>query len=148
MSQLAQNRRARHDYEILETFEAGLVLVGTEVKSVRQGKASLAESYARVKNGEIWLVNCHIHPYEQGNRFNVDPRRDRKCLLHKREIEKLIGKVEEKGMTLIPLALYLKNRTIKLSLGLGKSKKHYDKRRDIKEKDVKRQIAQAIKVRS
>ena len=145
--QFAQNRRARHDYEILETFEAGLVLVGTEVKSVRQGKASLAESYARVKNNEIWLVNCHIHPYEQGNRFNVDPRRDRKCLLHKKEIQRLIGKVEEKGMTLIPLALYLKNRAIKLSLGLGKAKKHYDKRRDIKEKDVKRQIAQAVKTR-
>ena len=117
---VARNKRARHDYHILETFEAGLVLTGTEVKSLRNGKANLADSYAMVRGGEVFLLNLHISPYEQGNQFNHDPTRTRKLLLHRREIRRLIGAVERQGLTLIPLDLYFKRVVAKVTLALGK----------------------------
>ncbi len=134
------NRRARFEYEILETFEAGIVLVGSEVKSLRQGKANLQDSYALVKNGEVWLLNMHINPYEQANQFNHDPLRTRKLLLNKSEIEKLQIKTNEKGLTLIPLKLYFKKGNAKVELGIGKGKKLHDKRESIKERDVEREM--------
>ncbi len=134
------NRRARFEYEILETFEAGIVLVGSEVKSLRQGKANLQDSYALVKNGEIWLLNMHINPYEQANQFNHDPLRTRKLLLNKSEIAKLQVKTNEKGLTLIPLKLYFKKGNAKVQLGIGKGKKLHDKRESIKERDVEREM--------
>ena len=140
---VAQNRRARHDYFILETFEAGLVLSGTEVKSLRAGKASLAESYATVENGEAWVVQMHIPPYEQGNRWNPDPVRARKLLLHKKEIGKLESAVAQKGQTVVPLKLYFSKGHAKLLIGIAKGKKVYDKRHAIAERDSKREMERA-----
>lgn len=134
------NRRARFEYEILDSFEAGIVLVGSEVKSLRQGKANLQDSYALVKNGEVWLLNMHINPYEQANQFNHDPLRTRKLLLNKSEIAKLQVKTNEKGLTLIPLKLYFKKGNAKVQLGIGKGKKLHDKRESIKERDVEREM--------
>lgn len=142
---LAENRKARHDYFIEETFEAGVVLTGTEVKSCRLGRANLQDSFAEVRNGEVFLQNVHISPYEQGNRFNHEPRRERKLLLHKLEIVRLIGKVREKGFTLVPLRLYLKNGKIKVELALARGKKSYDKRRDIAERDARREVERALR---
>ena len=139
------NRKARHEYTILQTIEAGIVLVGTEVKSLRQGKANLVDGYAKIENGEVWLVNAHISEYTQGNINNHDPRRERKLLLNKSEIRKLIGKTKEKGLTLIPLRLYFKNGKVKVELALAKGKKVYDKRRDIAKKDFQREQERRIK---
>jgi SsrA-binding protein len=139
------NRKARHEYAILQTIEAGIVLVGTEVKSLRQGKANLVDGYAKIENGEVWLVNAHISEYTQGNINNHDPRRERKLLLNKSEIRKLIGKTREKGLTLIPLRLYFKNGKVKVELALAKGKKVYDKRRDIAKKDFQREQERRIK---
>jgi len=139
------NRKARHEYTILQTYEAGIALVGTEVKSLRQGKANLVDSYGRVKNGEVWLIGTHINEYTQGNINNHDPVRDRKLLLNKSEIRKLIGGTTEKGLTLIPLRLYFKNGRVKVELALAKGKKVYDKRRDIAKKDFERDQERRIK---
>ena len=140
---VAQNRRARHDYFILDTFEAGLVLTGTEVKSLRAGKASLGEAYATVENGEAWVVQMHIPPYEQGNRWNPDPVRARKLLLHRREIEKLESAVAQKGQTVVPLKLYFSRGRAKLLIGIAKGKKLHDKRHAIAERDSKREMERA-----
>ncbi len=137
---IAQNRRASHDYFILETYEAGLALRGTEVKSLRQGKASLAEAYATVEDGEAWILQMHIPPYEQGNRWNLDPLRKRKLLLHRGEIAKLEAAVSRKGQTLVPLKLYFARGHAKLLVGVGKGKKTYDKRHAIAERDAKREM--------
>ena len=136
---IAQNRRASHDYFILETVEAGLVLAGTEVKSLRHGKASLAEAYATVENGEAWVLQLHIPPYEQGNRWNLEPTRKRKLLLHRTEIVKLERAVAQKGQTIIPLKLYFSRGYAKLLLGIAKGKKTHDKRAAIKERDWQRE---------
>jgi len=142
---IAKNKKAFHDFEIVERLEAGLVLQGTEVKSIREGKINLKEAYAKIQNGEVWLVQCHISPYSHGNINNHDPLRKRKLLLHGREIRKLIGKVKERGMTLIPLAVYLKNGMVKLEVGLGKGKKTVDKRAAQQEKTQKREIDKMLK---
>lgn len=144
---IATNRKARYEYHILETFEAGLVLQGTEVKSLRQGRASLIDSYASVEGMEAWVFEMHIPPYEMGNRANHEPKRPRKLLLHKSEIRKLLGKTTEKGLTLIPLSLYFSRGRAKLELALCKGKKAYDKRESIKERDQKRDLAQQLKER-
>ncbi len=140
---VAQNRRAHHDYAILETVEAGLVLKGTEVKSLRQGKASLAEAYASVEGGEAFVHHLHIPPYEQGNRWNLDPVRSRKLLLHQREIRRLAGQLLQQGLTLIPLKLYFSRGYAKLLLGVARGKKTHDKRRAIAERDAQREMARA-----
>ena len=140
---IAQNRRAHHDYEILDTIEAGLVLAGTEVKSLRNGKASLAESYASIENGEAWVRQLHIPPYEQGNRWNLDPVRTRKLLLHREEIVKLHRAIAQKGHTLVPLKLYFQKGRAKLLLGIARGKKSHDKRHSIADRDAKREIARA-----
>ena len=140
---VAQNRRARHDYEILETLEAGIVLTGTEVKSLRGGKASLSESYATVENGEAWVLQLHIPPYEQGNRFNPDPVRRRKLLLHRAEVDDLDRAVAQKGQTLIPLKLYFSKGRAKLLIGVARGKKTHDKRQAIAERDAKREMDRA-----
>lgn len=137
---IASNRKARHDYSIEESFEVGVVLTGTEVKSIRQGKVNLRDSYASVDNGEVFVHNMHISPYEQGNIYNTDPLRKRKLLLHKREIRKLIGYITQKGYSLIPLNIYLKNGLVKLELSIAKGKKLYDKRQDIAKKEADRRI--------
>ncbi|ATS17905.1 SsrA-binding protein SmpB [Synechococcus sp. PCC 6717] len=145
---LSDNRQARFQYEILETYECGIVLVGTEVKSIRAGKVNLRDGFARIRNGEVWLLNVHISPHERTNQsYNHDPRRDRKLLLHKQEIRKLIGKVEQKGLTLVPLKLYLKNGRVKVALGLGRGKKLHDKRADLKQRQDKRDMERALKHR-
>ncbi|UCZ52614.1 SsrA-binding protein SmpB [Bacillus shivajii] len=144
-SQIAQNKKARHDYHIEETYEAGLVLTGTEIKSIRNRRVNLKDSFARVSRGEAWLHNLHISPYEQGNRYNHDPVRTRKLLLHRKEINKLIGLTKEKGYTLVPLKIYIKNGFAKVLIGLGKGKKKYDKREDLKKKAAKRDIERAFK---
>jgi SsrA-binding protein len=142
---VAQNKKARHEYFIEQTIEAGIVLSGTEVKSIRQGKASLKDSYANIKNGEVYIYNMHISPYEQGNVFNKDPLRDRKLLLHRYEINKLIGYIQQKGMALVPVQLYFIKGKVKLELGIGKGKKLYDKREDIAKKDAQREIDRKLK---
>lgn len=142
---VAENRKARHDYHIEETFEAGLVLTGTEVKSLRLGRAQLREGYAAIDRGEAYLYNVHISPYDQGNRYNHDPLRRRKLLLHKGEIMRLLGRVREKGYTLVPLRVYFKRGKAKLELGLARGKKVYDKRADIAERDATRAIARALR---
>lgn len=136
------NRKARHDYTILETYEAGLVLTGTEVKSLRNGRANLTDGYATIKGGEVWLIGMHISPYEQGSYANVDPLRSRKLLLHKKEIRKLTSKLTQKGLTLIPLKVYFKHNIAKVLLGLGQGKRAYDKRHDIAKRDAERAIRQ------
>jgi len=144
---LARNRKARHQYFIEEKFEAGIALQGTEVKSVRAGKVNLKDSYARVENGELFLYNMHISPYDQASRFNHDPLRTRKMLMHRREIGKLAGYVQEKGYTLVPLSIYLKKNRVKVELALAKGKKDYDKRRSIAERDARREMERAFKDR-
>jgi SsrA-binding protein len=143
----AQNKKASHDYFIEDTLEAGIVLTGTEIKSIRQGRANLKDSFARIQNGEVFLHNMHISPYEQGNRFNPDPMRTRKLLLHRKEIAKLIGLTKEKGYTLIPLRLYPKNGYCKVLLGIAKGKKLYDKRDAIAKRDAAREIERAFRDR-
>ena len=142
---IALNKRARHDYEVLETFEAGLVLRGTEVKSLRNGKANLVDAYGVVKDGELWLLNLHIAPYEQGTAWNHEPTRTRKLLLHASEIRRLIGAVERKGLTVIPLEMRFRGGRAKVVLALGRGKKLHDKRADLKEKDAKRDVARALR---
>ena len=132
---IATNPVARHNYIITDTLEAGIVLTGTEIKSIRNGKVNLKDSYAGIKNGEAYIYSMHISPYEQGNIFNKDPLRDRKLLLNKREILRLSGLINQKGYTLVPISLYFKNNIVKLELGIGKGKKLYDKREDLKKKD-------------
>jgi SsrA-binding protein len=144
-SDLVSNRRAFHDYEILETFETGIVLQGTEIKSIRDHGTSLQEAYVKAIKGEVWLIGCNIAPYRFGNIHNHEEKRDRKLLLHKREIEKLRTAVQEKGLTLIPLAFYLKNGRVKVKIAIAKGKKTFDKRADIKAKDEKRTMQQALK---
>ena len=145
---LVQNKKARHDYFILETYEAGIELVGTEVKSVRQGKMNLKDSYVDIKNGEAFLIGAHISPYEHGNLYNRDPERVRKLLLNKHEIMKLGGKLAEKGLTLVPLEVYLDRNWIKLSIALAQGKKHYDKRDSDAEAAAKRNMDRALKERN
>ena len=144
---IAQNKKAFHDYFIEDTYDAGIVLQGTEIKSIRAGKVNLKDAYARIQNGEIWVFGMHISPYEQGNRYNHDPLRTRKLLLHRREIEKLIGYTKETGNTIVPLKLYLQNGFAKIQLGLAKGKKNYDKREDLKKKEAKREIERAFRER-
>jgi len=144
---IARNPKATHDYHILETWEAGLVLTGTEVKSLRGGKASIKEGFARLSNGEVFLEGVNITPYEQGNRYNHDPVRTRKLLLHRREIQKLIGAVEQKGLTLVPLELYFRNGVAKVRLGLGRGKKQHDRRADLRKRDAEREVARALSQR-
>ncbi len=142
---VAQNKKARHDYFIEETYEAGIALTGTEVKSVRQGKVNLRDSYAYIKDSEVFISGMHISPYEQGNIYNEDPLRDRKLLMHKYEINKLIGHTQQKGLTLVPLQMYFKNSRVKVELAVAKGKKLYDKRQDIASRDAKREINRRIK---
>jgi SsrA-binding protein len=142
---VALNRRARHEFSIEDTVEAGIVLSGTEIKSLRAGKANLADSYARIERGEAWLVGAHIAPWEGGNRFNHLPKRDRKLLLHRMEIDQLLGKTKAKGLTLVPLRLYISERgKAKIELGLGKGKQLHDRRRDIAERDARRQMERDV----
>lgn len=142
---VAENRKARHDYFIEEKYEAGIALKGTEVKSLRAGKVSLRDSYAEVSHGEIFLHNMHISPYDQGNRFNHDPKRTRKLLLHKQEIKRLLGQTTQKGLTLIPLRLYFKKGRAKIELALARGKRLYDKREDLARRDAEREIARALR---
>ena len=142
---VAQNKKAWHDYFIEQTMEAGIVLSGTEVKSIRQGKVNLKDCYAMIEGGEVVLNGMHISPYEQGNIFNKDPLRNRKLLLHKSEISRLIGYTQQKGLSLVPLQLYFKRGRVKLELGIARGKKLYDKREDIAERDAKREIDRKLK---
>lgn len=144
---VAQNRRARHEYDIEDTFEAGLVLTGTEIKSIRAGHVQLQDAYARIQDGEAWLHNMHVAPYEQGGRNNVETNRTRKLLLHRREINRLIGKVEEKGLALIPLSVYLRNGFAKVDLAIARGRKLYDKRNAIAERDARRDQQRAMSER-
>ena len=144
---IAVNRRARHDYAIEETLEAGIVLTGTEIKSIRAGRVNLAEAYARIERGEAWLIGAHIAPYEQGNRNNHEPTRTRKLLLHRDQIAELVGRTQAKGQTLVPLRLYLRDGRAKLELGLARGKKTHDKRRTIAERDMRRELERETKAR-
>lgn len=148
IKQISKNPTAYHNYSIEEKIEAGIVLSGTEIKSIRQGKVNLKDTYAIIKKGEVFIVGMHISPYEQGNIFNKDPLRDRKLLLNKREIAKLIGLIKQKGYSLIPISLYFKGDLVKVELGVGKGKKLYDKRQDLAKKDAERQIAYQLKNRN
>jgi len=142
---ISLNRRARHEFSIDDTIEAGIALTGTEIKSIRAGKVSLADAYARIERGEAWLVGAHIAPWESGNRFNHEPKRDRKLLLHRSQIDMLVGRTKAKGLTLVPLRLYISDRgKAKLELGLGKGKQLYDRRRDIAARDAKRDLEREI----
>ncbi len=145
---LAANRKARHDYHIDETYEAGIVLMGSEVKSIRQGRANLRDSFASFEHGELFLHKCHVSPYEQASRSNPDPLRPKKLLMRRAEIQRLIGKVEQKGLTLIPLSLYLKGPHVKVSLALARGKTEYDRREDIKEREADREVARASRGRA
>ena len=144
---IARNKRARHEYHILETWEAGLALTGTEVKALRAGKANLTDAFGVVKDGEVYLLNLHISPYEQGNIFNHDPTRTRKLLLHRREIRRMIGAVERQGLTLVPLELYFRRGRAKVALALAKGKQAHDKREDLRKKDDEREMARALRSR-
>ena len=141
---VATNRKARHDYIVEDKYEAGMVLTGSEIKSIRAGQINLRDSYAAIREGEIWLLNAHISPYKQANRENHEPRRERKLLLHRREISRLTGKLQEKGLTLVPLQVYLKNGRAKIELGLARGKKTYDKRQTLRERTDQRQIERAM----
>jgi SsrA-binding protein len=141
---IAQNKKARHDYHIEDVYEAGLVLTGTEVKSLRAGRASLVDAYAQIKDGEVWLENSHIPEYDQGSWTNHEPRRSRKLLLHRDEIGKLIGKTKESGLTLVPLALYFKDGKAKVEIALARGKKAYDKRQTLAARDAAREIERAV----
>ena len=142
---ISENRKAYHDCFVEEKLEAGIKLTGTEIKSIRNGRVNLKDSFARVENGEVWLYQMHISPYEQGNRFNHDPLRKRKLLLHKSEINKLLGRVQQEGLTLVPTKLYLKRGLAKIELGVCRGKKLYDKRQDIAKRDAKREIERAFR---
>jgi len=144
---VANNRKARHDYHIEDTYQAGMVLTGTEIKSVRAGRVNLRDSYARVERGEVWLHNMHVSPYEQGNRFNVDPLRPRKLLLHRQEINRLLGRTVEKGLTLVPLKVYLARGYAKVELGLARGMRQYDKRQAIAERDIRRDEERELQIR-
>ena len=144
---IARNPRATHDYHILETWEAGIMLTGTEVKSLRNSKASIKEAYARLRNGEVFLEGMNVTPYEQGNRYNHDPVRSRKLLLHRKEIERMVGAVEQKGLALIPLELYFKRGRAKVALALGRGKKEHDRREDLKRRIADREMARAVRGR-
>jgi SsrA-binding protein len=144
---IVDNRKARHDYELLERFECGIVLTGTEVKSLREGRASLGQAFGDVRDGEVWLVNAEIATYEQGNISNHEPMRDRKLLLHKGEIASLYGKVREKGLTLVPTRMYWKDGRAKVEIALARGKQTIDKRRDLQKRDAQRQIERALKSR-
>jgi SsrA-binding protein len=144
---IVENRRARHDYELLDRFEAGLALTGTEVKSLRAGRATIAQAFAEVRDGEVWLVGAEIATYDHGNIANHDPARDRKLLLHRREISSLIGKVRERGLTLVPTRMYWKDGHVKVELALARGKQTIDKRRDIAKRDADRAIQRALKSR-
>ena len=148
MKLIANNKKAYHDFFILDTYEAGIALHGTEVKSLRMGKCSIKESFIRIENGEVFIYGMHISPYEKGNIFNKDPLRVKKLLLHKTEINKLLGKTQEKGMSIVPLKVYLKGSLVKVEIGLAKGKKLYDKRQDITKKDQKREAEREFKVRN
>lgn len=145
---IANNKKARHDYFIEDSYEAGIALCGTEVKSLRMGKCSIKESFVRVDKGEVFIYGMHISPYEKGNIFNKDPLRVRKLLLHKYEINKLTGKLKEKGLTLVPLQVYFKNSLVKVEIGLARGKKLYDKRQDIAKKDQRREAEKDFKIRN
>lgn len=147
LQSIARNRRARHDYQVLDSWEAGIVLSGTEVKSLRDGKANLTDAYGVVKDGEVWLINLHISPYERGTHFNHEPTRSRKLLLHRKEIRRLIGAVERQGLTLVPLELYFKDGRAKVRLALGRGKKLHDKRADEKRREDERDMARAMRAR-
>jgi SsrA-binding protein len=140
---VATNRRARHDYQVLERFEAGMVLTGSEVKSLRQGRASLAEAFARVRGGEVWLENMHIPPYEQGEKRGYDPLRNRKLLLHRREIARLTGKQKEQGLALVPMRVYFSHGLAKVELGLGRGKREFEKRQAIAKREHEREMERA-----
>ena len=142
---LAQNRKARHDYNILETYEAGIALTGTEIKSVRASRINLKDGFAQVKNGEVWLMNVHISLYDQGNIFNHDPLRNRKLLLHRKELQKLRSAISQKGVTIVPLKVYLKHGYAKVLIGVAKGKHEYDKRNDLKKREQDRQIERVLK---
>jgi SsrA-binding protein len=144
---VAVNRRARHEYAVEETLEAGIVLTGTEIKSIRAGRVSLAEAYARIEHGEAWLIGAHIAPYEQGNRNNHEPTRTRKLLLHRDQIAELVGRTQAKGFTLVPLKLYIRDGMAKLELGVARGRKAYDKRRVIAERDARRELDRVTKER-
>jgi SsrA-binding protein len=139
------NRRARFEYEFLEQLEAGIVLTGTEIKSIRTGQISLAQAYARIRDGELWLVGMHVPPYKEGSFSNHEPLRPRKLLLHRNELERLSGRVAEKGLTLIPIRLYFKRGKVKIEIALARGKKLWDKRRDLKDRDVQREMARATR---
>ena len=141
---VASNRKARHDYIIEDSFEAGMALTGSEIKSIRAGQVNLRDSYATIRESELWLVNVHISPYKQANRENHEPRRDRKLLMHRREINRLTGKLQEKGLTLVPLQIYLKNGRAKVELGLARGKKLYDKRQSLRERTDQRQMERSV----
>jgi SsrA-binding protein len=141
---IAQNRKARHDYTVLDTYEAGLVLTGTEVKSLRAGRASLVDGFASISDGEVWLHNVHIPEYTEGSWTNHEPRRVRKLLMHREEISRLIGKTQESGLTLVPLALYFRDGKAKVELALARGKRAYDKRRALAERDAKREVERAF----
>ncbi len=146
MKLLTDNRQARFRYEILETYEAGIELRGTEVKSIIAGRANLQDAYALVRGGEVWLFNAHISPFQQASQYyNHEPRRDRKLLLHRKEINKLVGKIEQKGLTLVPLKMYMSNNKVKVALGLARGKKLHDKREDVKRRDDQRDMRRALK---
>ena len=145
---IANNKKAYHDYFILDKYETGIALAGTEVKSLRMGKCSIKESFIRIEDGEVFIYGMHISPYEKGNIFNKDPLRTRKLLLHRAEINKLIGKTKEKGMTIVPLRIYLKGSLVKVEIGLAKGKKLYDKRQDIAKKDQQREANRDFKIRN
>ena len=145
---IANNKKAYHDYFILDTYEAGIVLHGTEVKSLRMGKCSIKESFVRIEKGEVFVYGMHISPYEKGNIFNKDPLRVKKLMLHKAEINKLIGKTKEKGMAIVPLKVYFKGSLVKVEIGLAKGKKLYDKRQDIAKKDQQREASRDFKIRN
>lgn len=142
---IAKNPTAKHNYTIIDTIETGIVLTGTEIKSIRAGKVNLKDSYAAIKNGEVFIFSMHISPYEHGNIFNKDPLRERKLLLNKREINKLVGLINQKGYTLVPISLYFKGSLVKLELGIGKGKKLYDRREDMAKKDAEMKIRRAMK---
>ena len=142
---ISKNPTAKHNYEIIDTIECGVVLYGTEIKSVRNGKVNLKDSYAMIKNGELYIYNLHISPYEFGNIYNKDPLRDRKLLVNRREINKLVGLIKQKGYSLIPMSMYFKGNFVKVELGIGKGKKLYDKRRDMAKKDAEMKIQRALK---
>lgn len=144
---ITQNRKARHDYTVIETIEAGMVLKGTEIKAIRNRRVNLKDGYVRIRDGEAYLVNVHISPYEQGNLFNHDPLRTRKLLMHKKQIAKLTAETKNTGVTLIPLKLYIKNGFAKVLVGVAKGKKQYDKRQDLKQKDMNREINRTLKER-